>query len=113
MLGSCLAAPDTAGRALSVLAAIAGSAIDGLFAFDFEGYALLIVVVQGSDKRPCQGPDTIWLDLILLLDSVSSNELPISRKIIEKVIEERRVQDTWDLLYKSAYHQSKKVAGSF
>ena len=48
VLGFHLAAPDSAGRALSVLATIAGSAIEGSFPLDFGRYGSLIVSVSDS-----------------------------------------------------------------
>ena len=57
---------------------------------------------EDSEEILCQGPDMIWLDLILLLDPISSEEFPISRKIIQTVIQEK-TKEALDLLYKSAY----------
>ncbi|KAJ2916979.1 hypothetical protein MD484_g3463, partial [Candolleomyces efflorescens] len=82
VLGSRLAAPDSAACALSALATITETTI------------------EDSEEILCQGPDMIWLDLILLLDPISSEEFPISRKIIQTVIQEK-TKEALDLLYKS------------
>jgi hypothetical protein len=48
----------------------------------------------------------IWLDLILLLDPISSEESPVSRKIIQTAIKEK-TKEALDLLYKSVYRLSR------
>jgi hypothetical protein len=41
---------------------------------------------EDLDNVLCQGSHMIWLDLILILDSISSEKSPLSQKIIEAAI---------------------------